>query len=163
MTNKLVLVFATIASLACARPLNAADARAELQGLIGKIQAKVQSGTTTEKGFADEIKAFDSLLAEHKAEKTEEVAHILLMKAQLYNEVLDDDVKATMFLKELKAGFPGTETGKSADEMIESIQRQAEAKKIQRALVKGSKFPDFDVRISTGSRYRSPITEARLL
>jgi peroxiredoxin len=121
----------------------AGDAKAELQELVGKVKAKLQGGAKTENDFADELKGFDSLLAEHKGEKTDDVAQILLMKAFLYTQVFDDDAKATQFLQELKAEFPDTGPGKNADKVIASLAAQGEAKKIQRSLAEGTKFPDF--------------------
>lgn len=121
----------------------AADPKAELQELVGKVKAKLQSGATTETDLIEELKGFDALLAEHKGEKTDDVAQILVMKATLYSQVLDDDAKATQLFKELKAEFPDTTQGKNADQNIASLASQGEAKKIQRSLVAGTKFPDF--------------------
>ncbi len=145
MLNKLFLPLALIGLLALSHSAVAADPKSELQTLVGKIRTKVQSGVRTESGLDEELKGFDSLLAEHKGEKTEDVAEILLMKAILYAEVLKDEVRATELLKTLKTDFPDTDAGKRADNMIASIERQREAKKIQGELVEGSKFPDFEV------------------
>ena len=41
----------------------------------------------------DELKEFDTLLAKHKDEKTDEVAQILMMEAMLYLQVFENTEK----------------------------------------------------------------------
>ena len=147
MKKKLFIAFAALSLLLSAQPGFAAeksDATAELKDLVAKIQTRLKEEKTTEKDLADELKEFDSLLAKHKDEKTEEVAQILLMEAMLYLQVFHNSDKAVELVKQLKRDFPETSSGKNADKMLESIQKQVEGKKIQRALVEGSKFPDFE-------------------
>jgi len=120
------------------------DAEAQLKELVGKVQDKLKDGKPTEETLAPELKQFDALLAEHKGEKTDAVAQILIMKAMLYLQVLDNTEKGVVLIKQLKSDFPDTKPGKAADDILESIAKQAESKKIQRSLVEGAKFPDFD-------------------
>jgi peroxiredoxin len=123
------------------------DAKAQLKELVDKVRAKLKPGAkTTEETLADELKQFDTLLDEHKGEKTDDVAQILVMKAMLYAQVLDSMDKATPLLKRVKTDFPDTKPAQNVDKMLESFAKQAEAKKIQAALVAGAKFPDFDVK-----------------
>jgi len=119
------------------------DPSAELKDLVEKIQTKLKEGKKSDKDLADELKEFDTLLLKHKDEKTDEVARILLMKAQLYFEVFDNTEKGVELVKQMKRDFADTESGKSADQILESIQRQEQVKKTQRTLVAGAKFPDF--------------------
>src|SRR5579859_1641465 len=58
-------------------------AATELQELVTKVRTKLAAKKTTEADLSDELKQFDALLAEHKGEKTDDVAQILLMKAML--------------------------------------------------------------------------------
>jgi peroxiredoxin len=118
--------------------------KAKLDALIGKVQGKLKDGQNTEKDLAEELKQFDALLAQYKDEKTDEVAQILLMKAMLYVQVFENTEKGLELLKQLKSDFPGTEQAKNADDVIADIQKQEEAKKIQRNLIAGAKFPDFE-------------------
>ena len=127
-----------------------ADAKAEMQQLVQKVRTKLKEGKKTEKDLADEIKEFDTLLARHKGEKTDDVAQILMMKASLYLEVLDNTEKGLTLIKQLKTDFPNTELGKQADEIIAQIQQGEESKKVQRSLAEGSKFPDFTEKDVTG-------------
>ena len=120
-----------------------ADAKAELQELVGKVKTKIQAGNKTEADLGEDLKSFDTLLAEHKDEKTDDVANILFMKAMLYAQVLDDDTKAAADLQKLKTDFPDTAPGKQADAVLASMAKQAAAKQLQSKLVEGAVFPDF--------------------
>ena len=66
------------------------NAKTDLQELITKVQGKLKEGKNTEPDLADNLKEFDTLLAKYKDEKTDEVAQILLMKAMLYLQVLEN-------------------------------------------------------------------------
>jgi thiol-disulfide isomerase/thioredoxin len=147
MKNVLVVVLALLASLCCFSPAVAEDtssAASELKALVSKVQDKLHDGKRTETELAPELTEFDALLDKHKSEKTDETAQIVLMKAMLYLEVLDNTEKGTALVQQLKQDYPETKAGKSADAILENIKQQEGAKKIQRALVEGAKFPDFD-------------------
>jgi peroxiredoxin len=96
------------------------------------------------------MKEFDSLLAQHKGETTEDVAQILFMKALLYVQIFDDTEKGTVILKQLQKDFPDTKQGKQVDTLLASFERQKEADKVRRSLVVGSKFPDFNEKDVSG-------------
>lgn len=140
--------------LAAQLPIHAADADkpaaepskavTELKSLVDKVRAKLGAGKNKEADMTDELKEFDTLLASHKDEKTDDVAQILMMKAMLYLQVFENDEKGTEMLQQLKKDFPDTKQGKNVDAMLENMKAQAAAKKINKALVEGSKFPDFE-------------------
>jgi peroxiredoxin len=142
----LVAIAAGSLLLSCPRGFGAeeSDASDELRDLVTKIQTKLKEGKNTEKDLADELKEFDALLTKHKDEKTDEVAQIHLMKAMLYLQVFDNTDKGVELVKQLKRDFPDTKPAQGADQILESIEKQAAARKIQRDLVEGSKFPDFE-------------------
>jgi peroxiredoxin len=116
----------------------------EMKDVVTKIQAKLKDGKKTEADLADELKEFDAILAKHKDEKTDDVAQVLYMKAMLYMQVLEDDEKGAALITQLKKDFPDTKAGKNADKVLESMEKQKEAKKIQKSLAEGTKFPDFE-------------------
>ncbi len=120
-----------------------ADVRQELQQLVTKIKGKLNAGKKSEADLAEELKLFDALLAEHQAEKTDEVAQVLVMKAMLYVEVLGNPEKGMELIRQLKADFPETRQGKDADKTLAILQRQIEAERIQGELAIGKSFPDF--------------------
>ena len=143
--KKFLAVFVALTCLAVVPQAHCADTKAELQELVGKVKTKLQAGTATEADLAPELQSFDALLAEHKDEKTDDVADILMLKAMLYAQVLKDDAKATAELQQLKTDFPATTDAKKADSIIASLAQQAAANKIQRSLSVGTPFPDFQV------------------
>jgi len=136
-------VAASLILLAFTPCLFAADATTELKDLVGKVQVKISAGKSSETDYADDFKAFDALLAEHKGEKTDDVAQILVMKAMLYAEVLKDDDKAVEVFKEIKADFPDTKPALNADQTIAALASDAVSQKIQNSLVPGAQFPVF--------------------
>lgn len=145
---KIKVLFAAVTlALLCSLPRGLAaekgDASTELKDLVAKIKAKLQDGKNTEADMAPELKEFDTLIASHKDEKTDDVAQILFMKAQLYLEVFDNTDKGVALVTQIKQDYPDTKLGKQADQILDSIKKQEESKKIQRTLVKGASFPDF--------------------
>jgi thiol-disulfide isomerase/thioredoxin len=144
MKNILRIVAIALSTLLPASFAQAADAKADLQELVGKVRAKISSGKKTEKDLAENLAEFDKVLAARKDEKTDDVAQILLMKAMLYIQVLDNEDKGLPLLKQLKQEFPETKPGLAVDKIISGIEKQRASKEVQRKLAVGSKFPDFD-------------------
>ena len=121
-----------------------AQARADLQVLVGKVQAKIQQGKKTEQDMGEELKEFDALLLKYKDQKSDDVAQILWMKAMLYIQMFDETEKGLALVNQLKKDFPETTLGKRVDDLVASLKQQGEAKKVQAGLAVGAKFPDFD-------------------
>ena len=147
MKRKLLIALAAISLALSSQPVPGADdsgASGELKDLIAKVESKLKDGKKTEADLAGELQEFDALLAKHKDEKTDDVANILFMKAMLYFQVLDNTDKGVELVQQVKRDFPETKQGKNADEVLKSFKQQEESKKVQRALVAGSKFPNFD-------------------
>ena len=115
----------------------------ELGAVIKQVQAKLKDNKKTETDLAPELQAFDELLAKHKDEKTDEVAQVLFMKANLYTQVLNDEAKGKELLEQLKRDFPDSK-------QVASLKRQEEAEKIQASLVPGTVFPDFAEKDTAG-------------
>lgn len=136
---------ALLAGSPCA--MAAGDAATELQSLITTIKAKLQSGKTKESDFTAELKQFDDLLAEHRGEKTDDVAKIAYMKAMLYEQVFQDQDKADAIVKQVETDFEGTSVVKQikAQEAHEAASKAAQA-----ALAEGKQFPDFQTKDSNG-------------
>ena len=143
--HKPLAVFLALASLSTAPRAYCADAKTELDTLITKVKTQLQAGKNTEADLTPDFQEFDALLAEHKGEKTDEVANILFMKAMLYAQVLNDDATATQELQQLKTDFPATADAKKVDPIVASLAKQAAANKVKNSLTVGSQFPDFQV------------------
>jgi len=135
-------------------------AATELKELVTKVQAKVKElrppsppGTPrkivkiSEADMSDELKQFDTLLAKHQGEKTDDVAHILYMKYLVYSQVIGDKEKGTELLAQLNKEFPDS---KLVANMKREEEQEAETQKIQDALAIGTRFPDFNEKDLTG-------------
>lgn len=114
-----------------------------LKALVEQVQAKITAGETNESDYAGELKQFDALLAAKNGAKTDEAAQIILMKAMLYVEILNEPDKGSELIRIVKNDYPDTQYGKRAGQMLESIDKQAAAKKLQAMLDSGLAFPDF--------------------
>jgi peroxiredoxin len=133
-----LMAAALLICLPCvSRAAEKGDASAELDALVAKIKAKLHAGKTNEADFADNLKEFDALLAEHKDEKTDAVAHILLMKAQLYKEVFDKPDQAAVLTRQLQSDFPDTDLAKM-------MKAREAGEKVRATLAPGAQFPDFN-------------------
>src|SRR6266550_3382841 len=135
-------------------------AATELKELVTKVQAKVKElrpssppGTSrkivkiSEADMSDELKQFDTLLAKHQGEKTEDVAHILYMKYLVYSQVIGDKEKSTELLVQLKSEFPDS---KLVGNLKRQEEQEAETQNIQDSLAIGTIFPDFNEKDLTG-------------
>jgi thiol-disulfide isomerase/thioredoxin len=146
MKIKLLAAFAILALssfIPSGQAAEKGDPKVELKAIVEKVQAKLKEGKKTEADLAENFKEFDDLLAEHKGEKTDDVSQILMMKAMLYIQVLDNPEKGTALITQLQKEYPDTKNGKNADKILDSLKKQAESKKIRAELVEGAKFPDF--------------------
>jgi peroxiredoxin len=147
MKYYLIALLAVLSALGWVRPLIGAEANdtsSELKALVTKVQNKLHDGKKSETDFADELKEFDTLIDKHKAEKTDDAARIVFMKAMLYLEVFHKGDKAIELVEQVKKDYPDTQAAKNADDVLESMKQQEAALKVQSTLVEGAKFPDFD-------------------
>ena len=154
MKNKFLILLAVAALLlpgfrlfaAAPSPAAPSAAATELQDLVTRIKTSLSEGKRTEADQADNLKAFDALLAKHKGETNDDVADIAFMKAALYVEVFQQPDKGTEMLKQLQRDFPGSGAAKRVDQLLASLKKGEEARKIQDSLAVASVFPDFDVK-----------------
>lgn len=142
-----ILLLLAFLGLWSAQPLLAQEpggTASDLKALVGKVQDKLREGKKSQTDLAPELKQFDALIEKHKGEKTDDAAQIVFMKAMLYLEVLDQSDKALELVQQIKTDYPDTKVAKNADQILEGMKQKAAAKEIQRSLVAGAKFPDFD-------------------
>lgn len=159
-TNKFSRLFRLITLLAAAalasaggavaadsKPAGKAEAKSpaaeDLKAVVGKINAKLQAGKRTEADLKDELAGFDTLLAKYKSEKTDDVAQILWMKAMLYSQVFEDTATARKLVQQVKTDFPTTKQAKQAEATLQGFDKADAARAIQKDLVVGKVFPDF--------------------
>ncbi|MEI7534647.1 MAG: TlpA disulfide reductase family protein [Verrucomicrobiae bacterium] len=123
------------------RPASSMDS--ELQAIVQGIQTKLKAGKSSAAELAPDIASFDKLITKHAGEKTDATAQIIYMEAMLYLQVLEDADKGKALVMKLKTDYPNTKLGQKADQMLQMMDKQAEAKKVQSALASGVAFPDF--------------------
>ncbi len=131
---------------AAAPPAKAAATNAitlRLDGMIKKINAKLQAGQRSAEDLAEDMKAFDAFIAERPDDKSPEMAQVVWMKAMLYMQVLDDSAKARETILLVQKNYPGTPQAKQAGEVLPQIEKMDAMKAIQRSMVVGGAFPDF--------------------
>ena len=131
---------------AAAPPAKAAATNAitlRLDGMIKKINAKLQAGQRSAADLAEDMQAFDAFIAERPDDKSPEMAQVVWMKAMLYMQVLDDSAKARETIMLVQKNYPGTPQAKQAGEVLPQIEKVDGMKTIQRSLVVGGAFPDF--------------------
>lgn len=141
---KKFLLFAALAATLGCRPVFAGDTpnpTNELKAIITQVSTDIQSGKKSEADLSDDLKQFDSFLAEHKGEKTDIVAQALYLKATVYAQVIGDNDKADALMKQLTNDFSGT---KFVAAIQEQQAQEAKVKQIQDALAVGTQFPDFN-------------------
>lgn len=154
MKTRLFTFLAVLSLFWFAGPLSAAEtssAASDLKALVAKVQTKLREGKKSEADLADELKEFDALIEKHKAEKTDDAAQIVFMKALLYLQILDKGDQAKELIQQIKTDYPTTKVANNADHILEGMRQQEVAKKIQRELVAGAKFPDFDEKDTEGA------------
>lgn len=116
---------------------------ADLNSLVSRINDKLQNGKDTEVDLADNLKEFDALAAKHKDAPPEDRAMILVKKAQLYMQVLNQPEKAIAVFKQIKTDFPATTIAGRVDDVVANLQGMVERKQAAEKLLPGSAFPDF--------------------
>jgi thiol-disulfide isomerase/thioredoxin len=116
---------------------------AALNSLVQQVSAKLKAGETTEVALAPELKQFDALIAAQKGAKTTAAAEIIYMKAMLYLQVFNNSDKGGELMRTLKNDYGSTKYGQNAAKIIDQIEKQSSAKKVQNAIAPGQVFPDF--------------------
>lgn len=134
----------------------------DLNDLITRVNEKISSGRATPEDLTENLKEFDDLFARHRNAPDNERAQILIMKGQLYLQVLHDPETALDCFKQVKKDFPQVPLNVNADEVIRMLQKAVDARRIQRTLVVGAEPPDFRETDLTGaalslSQYRGKV------
>jgi thiol-disulfide isomerase/thioredoxin len=125
--------------------------QAEVKAIVGQVQEKARAGKRSEADLSSELAGLDALIAKHKAEKTEEVGQVYLLKAMIYGQVINDNAKALAVTKQLKADVPETKSGQEADKIIAMLEKTIDAEKTRAALTVGAAFPKFTEKDLSGA------------
>ena len=135
-------------------PAQAQDPAADLQGLVGEIQAKLRAGASSAEELAPELARFDALREKYRAQKTDEVARITFMQATLFAQVLGNTDKAVQLLRSIMTDFPGTATAVSAERGIRAVEAQAKAEAAKTGVV-GKPAPELNFNWSSQPGFKT--------
>ncbi len=124
--------------------------KADLIALLDKVDAKLKSGPVPESALADELAGFDQLLSKHKDAAPDELVMVLVYKAMIYVQVLENFDQATLALQKIKTDYPKAPQIAQVDQFLEVLAKQQAAAKIQKTLEPGNAFPDFEEKTLTG-------------
>jgi peroxiredoxin len=147
------LLALSAATLVCSLPARAAeetkqapvnaDLEIELNILVARTKAKLQSGSADEASLASELKQFDMLMEKYRSEGDETLSQLLAVKAVIYLQGLEDFDKAEALFKRIQRDYPKTAAAQNANDVLKMIAKQKESQKIQATLQPGMTFPDF--------------------
>lgn len=101
-------------------------AKQDMQAVVNKIMAKMKAGPVSAEVLAPELAEFDALLAKY-TEKNDDNAQILMMKAMLYVQVLNDEETGKALLTKLVADFAGTKVAAGAERALKQMSPEAKA------------------------------------
>lgn len=130
-TNRLLPLFAVILTFmfSGATELLAQNPTADLEALVARIEAKRRAGRYTEMELAHEVNEFSDLLNKYRGQKTNEVAMILFVKANLYLQAFHDLEMGVNLLEQVKADFPRTDVALMADDLLQQIRTELQEKR----------------------------------
>ncbi|MFO1475984.1 MAG: TlpA disulfide reductase family protein [Verrucomicrobiota bacterium] len=128
---------------AVAADTNTNSLSTQLGSLVMQINTKLKAGQDTEKDLAPEMKQFDALLAAHSGEKTDEIAQVLFMKAMLYVQVFENTTNGAALLQQVTNNFAGTDSANKAADILQVMQKEQQAVKLNQGLAPGTAFPEF--------------------
>jgi len=155
--NKFLAVLFVATLILWGRNLSAAETNdttiADLTNLVATINVKLEAGKNQEADFTDNLKEVDVLLAKHKGARPDALVEILLVKVQLYSDVLGEPEKAVEVFKQIKRDFPTVQLNVDIDDAISDLQARAKQLAIGKALAVGTKFPEFTTTNVTGGPF----------
>ncbi len=148
MKRLLVLIFIAVTSLQFASAQ--LETNVEFVALVKAVNAKLVAGNFNETTLAPELAQFDTIIAAQKGAKTDLVAQIIMSKAQLYLQVLNNLDAGEALVKKVKDDYADTKFAPSAAKLYEQIElmkaEKAAIEKIEKPqaeLLPGKMFPDF--------------------
>lgn len=113
---------------------------AEFKPIFEKIVTKLKAGQKAEADLATESAEIEALLKKYAADKSDAVAKVALMQAQLYLEVFENTEKGIALLKAIKVNFPQSEIAQKIDQVVAALEQKAAADAM---FAVGQPFPPF--------------------
>jgi len=148
----LVLAAALAGTGPMIRAQDTATSATGLTALVATIRADVAAGKRTPAALADDLAQFDRLLAAEGGKRTEQAAHIIMMKGMIYAEIFDDPETAKTFILQVQQNYPDTSIASKLGPLLAMLDEQAMSKRSRVTIKDGGPFPDFaETNILTGA------------
>ena len=125
----------TLAPLGAQAPDSAPAAKSELETIVDQVRAKLGKGQASAEALAPEVDALDALYAKLKDTDAVGAADVLMTKASLLIQVIEDEVAGRAVITQVKADYPDSKAAKDGDRMLAMLDRAAKAKAVQATLI----------------------------
>jgi hypothetical protein len=123
-------------------------AEQEVRAVVQRVTTKLRAGETGAAALAPELAEFDALIEKYRGEAPDDAAGILLLKASLFLQVLNDHEKGLAVLQQIKAEFPQSQPAAMVDQILAQDAQRREAEQAKNALV-GQPAPDLNFEWAT--------------
>ncbi len=117
------------------------------EAIVARIQAKVAAGDDTEATLAPELTELGALFEQHRAEKSHDVADILVTRLALDIELFDHSELPQIYIRQLQEEFPDADTGLAIASALMRREARQQARAAQSSLV-GRSLPAFPLQWS---------------
>jgi thiol-disulfide isomerase/thioredoxin len=132
----IALLFGLLASSAGAHAIGPPSAVALAhEEIVARIQAKVAAGDDTEAALTPELTELGALFEQHRAEKTHDVADILVTRLALDIELFDQPERPQAYIRQLQEEFPDADTGLAVASALMRREARLQARAAQSSLV----------------------------
>ena len=131
----LSLILALSAPAQNAPSENPSPAEAEVRAVVQQVTTKLRAGQKSEEALAPEIQALDALVEKYREADGEDAPNIMMLKATLYLQVLEQPEMGFAVLEQLQMEFPSSRAAGSVDRIIQGEKERIEAQKAKLALV----------------------------
>lgn len=123
-------------------------AEQEVRALVQRVTTKLRAGENDAAALAPELREFDALVEKYRGEASEDAPSILLLKASLYLQVLDEREKGLAVLQQIKTEFPQSQPAGMVDKILAEEEKRREAEEAKGALV-GQPAPELNFEWAT--------------
>lgn len=109
-----------------------------------RVNTKLETAVELTKiDFSNEFEELDAIYERHKEDRTDDLASVLRMKADLYIQVLHQPELGVAAVRKLVAELPETRLGKEAAVDLEYLLPFLQGRELRASLKYGEPFPDF--------------------
>jgi thiol-disulfide isomerase/thioredoxin len=123
-------------------------AEQEVRAVVQRVTTKLRAGETSAAALASELAEFDALIEKYRGEAPDDAAGILLLKASLFLQVLNDHEKGLAVLQQIKTEFPQSQPAAMVDQILAQDAQRREAEQAKTALV-GQPAPELNFEWAT--------------